>query len=387
MKNILMRLFVTCLMMAMFATDPSAIACAQGADPSADSPVRIRELHNKRRSVQQEIDRSLAADPDSEKSRKTIRDLVRQEFEILQEIQQFELNLMRRRLKQIEQKIQQQKDSANRIIDQRVDMILDGSLSDSASAANPISMPAGSPMPVYHIDPGDTLGVYIPQILGDHDAPPVFQVPGSARPPVIGYPLTVRHDGTLKLPLLDSFPVAGLTLPEAETKIAKAFVEQEILRESAFVSLALLARSGELRSGSAAQVQPAGSIPAKTAESPPERSDQQAEIRNRTEKSLAEDEIVRPGDTLGIFVAGVVGSADGPPPTFIIEGSNQAPVVGFPFKVRSDGAVSLPLVGAVDVGGQNISSAERTIKSAYVDNNILQASTVIIVQLAPRGKN
>ena len=60
-------------------------------------------------------------------------------------------------------------------------------------------------------------------------------------PPAIGYPVPVREDGTLPLPLVASLKVRGLTLTQVENVIRKAYtVDQRILgagKDRIFVTL------------------------------------------------------------------------------------------------------------------------------------------------------
>ncbi len=94
----------------------------------------------------------------------------------------------------------------------------------------PLTVLRQSPPDAYRLGPGDVLGVYIEGILGDKSQPlPVrFPEPGSPSsnlPPSVGYPIPVREDGTVPLPLLDQpVPVQGLTLAEAEEAIRKAYL-------------------------------------------------------------------------------------------------------------------------------------------------------------------
>lgn len=88
-----------------------------------------------------------------------------------------------------------------------------------------------SPPKEYVLDKGDTLGVYIQGITGDKDVPPPVHFPeDSANEPALGYPVPIRDDGDISLPLIAPLQVSGLTLGEAETKIRKAYTEdKEIL--------------------------------------------------------------------------------------------------------------------------------------------------------------
>ena len=62
------------------------------------------------------------------------------------------------------------------------------------------------------------LGVFIDGVLGNStEAPPVtIPEPGSDLSPGIGYPIPVREDGTISLPLIDPIAVRGLTVAQVE---------------------------------------------------------------------------------------------------------------------------------------------------------------------------
>ncbi len=77
----------------------------------------------------------------------------------------------------------------------------------------------------YTLDTDDVLAVFIEGVLGDLDqAPPVnFPPPGSDLAPSIGFPVPVRDDGTMSLPLVPPIPVRGLTIQQAEALITRAY--------------------------------------------------------------------------------------------------------------------------------------------------------------------
>ncbi|NQT18039.1 MAG: polysaccharide biosynthesis/export family protein, partial [Planctomycetes bacterium] len=80
-----------------------------------------------------------------------------------------------------------------------------------------------------------------------------------------------------------------------------------------------------------------------------------------------------PRDVLGIYIEGVLGQSDEPPPVHFPEKGNLAPAIGFPMPVRDDGTLSLPLVPPLQIGGLSLAQAERMIRQAYtVDHKILQ---------------
>jgi hypothetical protein len=103
----------------------------------------------------------------------------------------------------------------------------------------------------YVLAAGDVLGVFIPGVfpptLDDQSlpSPPVYfpsQIDpvGAGLPPSLGYPLTIRSDGTLALPLVDRIPLAGLTVEEANDKVGQVYLEKGFLqpgRESILLTL------------------------------------------------------------------------------------------------------------------------------------------------------
>jgi protein involved in polysaccharide export with SLBB domain len=76
----------------------------------------------------------------------------------------------------------------------------------------------------YLLAPGDILGVYIEGVVGSNQAPPPVNIPDVAElPPTIGYPIPIRANGTLSLPLIDPIHVAGLSVEEAEKLVIDAY--------------------------------------------------------------------------------------------------------------------------------------------------------------------
>ncbi len=91
------------------------------------------------------------------------------------------------------------------------------------------------PPPVYQLGPNDILGVFIEGVLGEANVPPPVHFPESAgvssgqTPPSVGYPMPVREDGTVALPLLPPIHVAGLTVTQAEDEIRRQYIDAGIL--------------------------------------------------------------------------------------------------------------------------------------------------------------
>jgi len=85
---------------------------------------------------------------------------------------------------------------------------------------------------VYILGPGDTLGIYIQQIvpMGTEEPPIHYAEPGSSLPPAVGYPFPIREDGTISLPWVPAIEVSGCSLAQAEQKIRTAYtITQPIL--------------------------------------------------------------------------------------------------------------------------------------------------------------
>lgn len=80
--------------------------------------------------------------------------------------------------------------------------------------------------PVYKLDSGDVLGVYIEGVLGDRKvAPPVNITLNETAPPSFGFPIPVREDGTISLPLIGTQVVRGLSVAEVETRLKQAYTQ------------------------------------------------------------------------------------------------------------------------------------------------------------------
>jgi protein involved in polysaccharide export with SLBB domain len=97
------------------------------------------------------------------------------------------------------------------------------------------------PPDVYRLDSGDVLGIWIEGILGDVGGLPPVELPelGDSRPS-LGYPVPIREDGTLALPLVDPVHVKDMSVIDAEKVVRKAYVDRELLasgRERIIVTL------------------------------------------------------------------------------------------------------------------------------------------------------
>jgi protein involved in polysaccharide export with SLBB domain len=96
----------------------------------------------------------------------------------------------------------------------------------------PLPLLRQPPPEVYRLAPGDVLGVYIEGILGERTQPPPVRYAEQGNlPPAFGFPLPVRSDGTLPLPLIKPLKVEGMTLSEAQEAIRQAYLlPKELLK-------------------------------------------------------------------------------------------------------------------------------------------------------------
>jgi protein involved in polysaccharide export with SLBB domain len=96
--------------------------------------------------------------------------------------------------------------------------------------------------------------------------------------------------------------------------------------------------------------------------------------------------ILAPGDTLGIYVEGVLGDAETPPPVNVPETAELPPSIGYPFPIREDGTISLPYVEPVKVAGMTVEDAERAVIAAYLEKEILRPEDrrILVTLMRPR---
>ena len=81
----------------------------------------------------------------------------------------------------------------------------------------PLTLLRQKPPAEYVLGPGDVLAVSANEIFAPGDQPPPVQVDDrGGRTPVVGYPVPVRDDGTVSVPLLPPLAVRGRTVKEVE---------------------------------------------------------------------------------------------------------------------------------------------------------------------------
>lgn len=92
-------------------------------------------------------------------------------------------------------------------------------------------------------------------------------------------------------------------------------------------------------------------------------------------------------DVLGIWVVGVLGREEEPPPVHFPEDGNRSPALGYPIPVRDDDTISLPLIPVpMVVTGLTLTETEERIRNEYVRRGILKADNarVIVTLIRPR---
>jgi protein involved in polysaccharide export with SLBB domain len=86
------------------------------------------------------------------------------------------------------------------------------------------------PPAVYQLGPRDVLGIYIQGVLGSDELPPEVHFPVDSKlPPALGYPIPIREDGTLALPLIPPVKISGMTLSQAEKEVRDTYLREGIL--------------------------------------------------------------------------------------------------------------------------------------------------------------
>ncbi|MDB5340279.1 MAG: polysaccharide export protein [Planctomycetaceae bacterium] len=99
-----------------------------------------------------------------------------------------------------------------------------------------------APLPAHYVDSGDVLAIYIEGVLGRiEEVPPVYIPQNSDSQPSLGYPIPVREDGTISLPLIRPISVRGMTIAQIEDVVRRTYtVDKQILepgRERILVAL------------------------------------------------------------------------------------------------------------------------------------------------------
>ena len=95
------------------------------------------------------------------------------------------------------------------------------------------------------------------------------------------------------------------------------------------------------------------------------------------------EELLGPNDVLGIYIAGITGNPEDAPPIHNIGSDKDRPASGYPYMVRSDGTLSLPMLPEpIYVEGMTLIQAEEAIRAAYtLKREIVRTDANISVSL------
>lgn len=93
------------------------------------------------------------------------------------------------------------------------------------------------------------------------------------------------------------------------------------------------------------------------------------------------------GDTLGIYIEGVIGSPETPPPVNIPDSAELPPSIGYPIPIRADGTISLPYVGPLQVAALTVEEAEQRVINAYLEKEVLRPEDqrILVTLMRPRS--
>jgi protein involved in polysaccharide export with SLBB domain len=111
--------------------------------------------------------------------------------------------------------------------------------------------------------------------------------------------------------------------------------------------------------------------------------------------SLPADTVYRvaPGDVLGIWIEGILGATNLPPPLHISttplprDQRRVAPAVGYPIAVEPDGTIALPMIDPLPVTGLTLADIQKALKVEYaVKRKLLKAGheSILVSLLQPR---
>lgn len=105
---------------------------------------------------------------------------------------------------------------------------------------------------------------------------------------------------------------------------------------------------------------------------------------SRAPKESVENQRVQNGDTLAIYFDRIIPFYPNPReplPIPIFQAGNRHPVQGLPFRVNSEGWISLPLVGELSVGNRLLENVPQMIKQKYIDSGIIPGDRQDVVSV------
>jgi hypothetical protein len=105
----------------------------------------------------------------------------------------------------------------------------------------PLSLLRQKPPQPYRLGAEDVLGIWVEGVLGERNQIPPVNFPESRNlPPAVGFPITIRSDGTVSLPFIEPVSLAGMSIEEAQVAVRNAYTKSQILqagRERVLVTL------------------------------------------------------------------------------------------------------------------------------------------------------
>lgn len=163
--------------------------------------------------------------------KQALSDLLGKAFDLRQSIQRDKVKAARAELDLVAKRIDERDEFRAAIIRRKLEDLLAGQ-----SLRWPTGSNANSSKRVVNdrIKAGDVVACYIDGILPMSSpgqgpiAPPVSRLDSGQL--VTGFPIAVASDGTIALPLVEPIHVEGLTIREAERKVASTYISKDILR-------------------------------------------------------------------------------------------------------------------------------------------------------------
>ena len=111
----------------------------------------------------------------------------------------------------------------------------------------------------------------------------------------------------------------------------------------------------------------------------------QRPARLRREEYESRRRFIEPGDTLAIYIPGVLPGGDELAPP-VIQAGNRSPVTGYPVPVTAEGQIQVPLIPALSVKGKELKDVRATLVKTYADDILKDSvSARITVQYLMRA--